>query len=226
MKLGVLCSGGKDSWYACYRAMEKEEVACLISIRSGNEESYMFHTPNTHLVPLQAEAAGLPLVTVETAGEKEAELADLACAIRTAVEQYGIEGVVTGALLSVYQATRVQRICRDLGLWCFNPLWYTDPDTYMESLLAAGFRVVITGVFAAPFSADWLGREIDADALSDLQKYVRSHRITLTGEGGEYETLVLDAPVFSRRIAIKKAEKEYASYRGFFRVTQAVLEAK
>jgi len=64
MKLGVLCSGGKDSWFACHLAMQKEEVACLISVRSRNEESYMFHTPNTHLVPLQAEAAGLPLVTV------------------------------------------------------------------------------------------------------------------------------------------------------------------
>jgi ABC transporter with metal-binding/Fe-S-binding domain ATP-binding protein len=206
--------------------MQNEDVACLISVRSRNEESYMFHTPNTHLVPLQAGAAGLPLVTVETAGEKEAELADLSRAIRTAKEQYGIEGVVTGALLSVYQATRVQRICRDLGLWCFNPLWYADPDTYMESLLAAGFRVIITGVFAAPFTAGWLGREIDAAALSDLRSLVSSHRITLTGEGGEYETLVLDAPFFTQRIVILESEKEYANCRGFLRVKQAVPEAK
>ena len=134
----------------------------------------MFHTPNTHLVPLQAEAAGLPLVAVETEGIEEAELADLTRAIRLAVEQHGIEGVVTGALLSVYQATRVQRICRDLDLWCFNPLWYTDPEHYMKELIATGSRAIITGVFAAPFSADWLGREIDREALIDLQQYVRS----------------------------------------------------
>ena len=226
MKLGVLCSGGKDSWYACYRAMQKEEVACLISIRSKNDASYMFHTPNTHLVPLQAAAAGLPLVSVETEGVEEAELADLSRAIRLAVEQHGIEGVVTGALMSVYQATRVQRICHDLGLWCFNPLWYTDPGRYMENLIGAGFHAIIAGVFAAPFSADWLGRGIDAGALSDLRRYVRSHRITLTGEGGEYETLVLDAPFFTKRIAIAEAEREYSHYRGFLRVKQAVLEDK
>ncbi|MCX6690620.1 MAG: diphthine--ammonia ligase, partial [Methanoregula sp.] len=135
MRLGVLCSGGKDSWFAGYLAMQHEEVACLISVRSINEESYMFHTPNVHLVPLQAEAAGLPLVSVETEGIKEDELADLSRAIRLAVERHGIEGVVTGALLSVYQGTRIQRICRDLELWCFNPLWYTDPDAYMDLLL-------------------------------------------------------------------------------------------
>jgi ABC transporter with metal-binding/Fe-S-binding domain ATP-binding protein len=186
----------------------------------------MFHTPNIHLVPLQAEAAGLPLVTVETEGEKEAELSDLSRAIACAVEQYGIEGVVTGALMSVYQTTRVQQICRDLGLWCFNPLWYVDPEWYMKELITSGFTVIITGVFAAPFSEDWLGREIDAGTVNDLQQYVRSHRITLTGEGGEYETLVLDCPMFKQRIAICESEKEYAHYRGFFRVKKAVLEEK
>jgi len=226
MKLGVLCSGGKDSWFACYLAMQKETVSCLISVQSRNEASYMFHTPNTHIVPLQAEAAGLPLVSIETEGIKEAELSDLSRAIAVAGEQYGIEGVVTGALMSVYQATRVQRICRDLGLWCFNPLWYVDPELYMKELVSSGFSAIITGVFAAPFSEDWLGREINAVTLYDLQQYVRSHRITLTGEGGEYETLVLDCPAFQKRIAVFESEKEYAHYRGIFRVKKAVLEAK
>ena len=98
MKLGVLCSGGKDSLFACGRAMEKEEVVCLITIRPGNSESYMFHTPNVSFVSLQAEAAGLPLIEVETAGEKEKELDDLHEALVLAREQYRIEGVVTGAI--------------------------------------------------------------------------------------------------------------------------------
>jgi diphthine-ammonia ligase len=226
MRLGVLCSGGKDSLFACYLAMQKEEVACLISVRSHNEESYMFHTPNVHLVPLQAEAAGLPLVTVETEGIEEAELSDLSRAICLAVERHGIKGVVTGALLSVYQATRVQRICRELDLWCFNPLWYTDQETYMELLIKSGFRAMVTGVFSAPFTAAWLGRMIDREALEELKLYARKHRITLTGEGGEYETLVLDAPFFAKRIVIEDSTEEYSNYRGILRVRQARLEAK
>jgi len=226
MRLGVLCSGGKDSWYACHLAMQKEEVSCLITIRSQNEESYLFHTPNTHLVPLQAEAAGLPLVTVTTAGIEEAELADLERAVRLARERYGIEGIVTGALESVYQATRIQRVCRTLGLWCFNPLWYTEPDRYMQALIREGFVAVVSGVASEPFTADWLGSQIDEPALADLRRYAARHRITLTGEGGEYETLVLDAPVFRKRIVIGQAEKEYAGFRGTLRVGSARLEAK
>ena len=225
MKLGVLCSGGKDSWYACGLAMQKEEVACLISVRSRNEESYLFHTPNIHLVPLQAEAAGLPLVTVETEGIEEAELADLTRAIALAQERFGIGGVVTGALQSVYQATRVQRVCRDLGLWCFNPLWYTDPERYMETLVRSGFSVIVSAVASEPFGEDWLGRPLDETALRDLRQYAGRHRITLTGEGGEYETLVLDAPFFRQRVVVEESVKEYAGFRGVLRVKGARLEA-
>lgn len=226
MKLGVLFSGGKDSTFACWKAMQQEEVVCLITVISGNPESYMFHTPNIRLAALQAEAAGLPLVEVETAGEKEEELLDLARALLAAREQFGIEGVVTGAILSVYQAARVQRACRELDLWCFNPLWNVDQEAYMAELIDAGFRVIIAGVFSSPFDESWLGREIDRRALDELREIVRRHRITLTGEGGEFETFVIDAPFFSRRIAIEEASRVYRNYNGVLRIERAGLVAK
>jgi len=226
MRLGVLCSGGKDSLFACGRAMEKEEVACLIAIRSVNEESYMFHTPNVSLVALQAEAAGLPLIEMETAGEKERELEDLKKALLIAREQYGIEGVVTGAIFSVYQATRIQQLCHELGLWCFNPLWHTAQEEYMQALTDKGFEVIISGVFSAPFDESWLGRRIDQASLACLKKYSEQYGITLTGEGGEYETFVVDAPFFKKRIEIQEASSEYCNYRGFFRITSARLVEK
>lgn len=226
MQLGALVSGGKDSLFACYRAMQKEHVACLITVVSENPESYMFHTPNVRLVELQAEAAALPLVQVETGGEKEAELADLKRAIEIAQEEHGIEGIVSGAILSVYQATRIQRICHGLDLWCFNPLWHADPEAYMEDLIAAGFSARIAGVYSYPFDASWLGRCIDAQALSELKGIAKKHRITLTGEGGEYETFVLDAPFFKKRIEILSAEKTYCNYNGLYRIGEARLVVK
>ncbi|MCX6690621.1 MAG: TIGR00289 family protein, partial [Methanoregula sp.] len=60
----------------------------------------------------------------------------------------------------------------------------------------------------------------------DLKQYVAKHRITLTGEGGEYETLVLDAPCFAKRIVIEESTEEYCNYRGILRVRHASLEAK
>lgn len=226
MKLGVLFSGGKDSLFACWQAIQKEEVACLITVVSQNPESYMFHTPNIRLAALQAEAAGFPLVEVETAGEKEEELLDLKRALLAARERYGIEGVVTGAILSVYQAARVQRICRELGLWCFNPLWLADQEVYMEELIGAGFTVVIAGVFSAPFDESWLGREIDRRTLDELRAIAQKYQVTLTGEGGELETFVVDAPFFAQKIAIEEASKVYRNYNGVLRIERAGLVAK
>lgn len=226
MKLGVLCSGGKDSLFACWRAMQTEEVACLITVVSRNPESYMFHTPNVRLAALQAEAAGMPLVEVETEGQEEVELDDLARAIEIAVREHGIEGVVSGAILSVYQAARIQRICRDLDLWCFNPLWHADQEAYMEELVEAGFGVLVSGVFSEPFDETWLGRVIDRAAIDDLRSFARTHRISLTGEGGELETFVFDAPFFSRRIEVEEASASYRNYRGTFSITRARLVEK
>jgi ABC transporter with metal-binding/Fe-S-binding domain ATP-binding protein len=186
----------------------------------------MFHTPNIHLAGLQAEAAGLPLVEMETAGEKEAELLDLKRALLEAMDRFGIEGVVTGTILSVYQATRIQRLCRELDLWCFNPLWHVNQETYMEELISSGFRVIIVGVFSCPFDASWLGREIDRRTLDELRRAAKKYQITLTGEGGEFETFVIDAPFFSRRIAIEEVSRVYQNYNGVLRIERVELVEK
>jgi len=226
MKLGVLCSGGKDSLYACGMALRREEVACLISIRSENVESYMFHTPNIPFVRLQAEAAGLPLVEAFTEGKEEEELRDLSSALALARDRYAIEGVVTGAIQSVYQATRVQRVAQDLGLWCFNPLWHTDQAEYLRSLWRQGYHVLVAGVFSAPFDASWLGRWIDPESIRLLEEYAGRYRITLSGEGGEYESFVTDAPYFSKRIEILEYATEYRNYQGVFSIRKARLVEK
>ncbi len=226
MKLGVLFSGGKDSTLALHLTVEKEQVACLVSLRSKNPESYMFHTPNIHLVELQAEALGLPLVNVVTEGRKEEELADLEQAIVQAVKQFHIEGVVTGAVESVYQAERVQRICQRLGIWCFNPLWKRNQQALLEELLEKHFRVLISGVFAYPLDERWLGKEIDAEVIKRLVALQQEYGISPSGEGGEIETTVLDAPLFTKRIEILDFDVEAKGNSGVFRVKEARLVAK
>src|SRR5208337_152700 len=118
---------------------EREEVVCLITIISKNKESFMYHTPNIEISSLQAEALGLPQVRRTTEGEKEKELSDLEDAIAEAARKFQIEGVVTGAVESVYQAERIQNICNQLGLWCFNPLWKHDQKALLEELLEKQF---------------------------------------------------------------------------------------
>lgn len=201
-------------------------VACLITLKSTNKESYMFHTPNIDLTKLQAEALGLPLIIKMTAGRKEEELKDLEEAIIKAVRQFGIEGVVTGAVESVYQSTRIQRICQRLSLWCFNPLWKRNQKQLLEELIQKRFRVIISGVFAYPLDASWLGKEIDINVVNRLVELEKEFGISPSGEGGEIETTVLDAPLFKKKLEVLDYAIEAKGNSGVFNVTKARLIAK
>ena len=226
MKLAVLFSGGKDSTLALHKAAEKEEIACLITLRSKNSESYMFHTPNIEITALQAEALGIPLITKVTEGKKEVELVDLEQAIEEAKVQFQVEGVVSGAVESTYQASRVQRICHCLDLWCFNPLWKKNQKALLEELLEKRFKTVISGVFAYPLDEKWLGKEIDTEIVCRLLALQVNYGISPSGEGGEIETTVLDAPLFRKRIEILKSEASSKGNSGVFKIRQARLVPK
>jgi diphthine-ammonia ligase len=226
MKLGVLFSGGKDSTFALHKAAEKEEVACLITIISENKESYMFHTPNIELTALQAEALHLPLIRQVTAGEPEKELTELEKAIAQAIISFKIEGVVTGAVESVYQAARIQQVCNLLDVWCFNPLWKKNQQALLEEIVAEGFKAVISGIFAYPLDEKWLGKLIDEDMITRLTVLSREYGLSPSGEGGEIETTVLDAPLFKKKIEVLNGEVEAKSNSGVFRIKQARLAEK
>lgn len=225
MKLGILFSGGKDSTLALHRAAESHEIACLITVVSENPASFMFHTPNIDLTGLQAEALGVPLVRVTTKGEKETELADLQRAITAAKETYGIEGVVTGAVRSTYQAARVQRICHELGLWCFNPLWLKDQVVLLREVVSEGYDVIISGVAAEGVSS-LLGEKIVPKTVDVLERLAETARINPAGEGGEFESTVLDAPLFKKRIGLVRVKKEEEAHAGVLRIEEARLVEK
>ncbi len=224
MKLGVLYSGGKDSTLALIKAKDYHEIACLISIVSENQESYMFHTPNIHITKLQSEAMGIPLVKVVTKGEKEKELEDLKKAIIEAKQKHQIEGIVTGAVRSTYQASRVQKICYELELWCFNPLWLKNQLELLREVLERGIHAIISGVFAEPLDEKYLGAQIDEKMIEKLAKVAASHHISPAGEGGEIETTVLEAPVFKKKIKITKSSTKYSKYSGVYTIENAELQ--
>ena len=226
MKIGVLFSGGKDSTLALHKAAEKEKVACLITLVSENKESYMFHTPNIDVTALQAEAMGLPLIRKVTKGKPEEELKDLEAAIAQAITDFKIEGVVTGAVESVYQAARIQQICNRLSVWCVNPLWKRNQKALLEEVVAEGFNVIISGVFAYPLDKAWLGKQIDEDMIVKLLALSEEYGLSPSGEGGEIETTVLDAPLFKKKIDVLDCEVEAKGNSGVFRIKQARLTEK
>jgi diphthine-ammonia ligase len=226
MRLGVLFSGGKDSTLALHKAAEKEEVVCLITLVSENKESLMFHTPNIDVTALQAEAMGLPLIKKVTEGKPEEELKDLEEAIAQAVNCFKIEGVVTGAVESAYQSKRIQSICDRLSVSCLNPLWKKNQKALLEELVAKGFKVIISGVFAYPLDESWLGKEIDKELIERLSLLGKEFGLSVAGEGGEIETTVLDAPLFKKKIEILDSAVEAKGNSGVFIIKKARLAPK
>lgn len=226
MRYGVLFSGGKDSTLALHKAAEKEEVVCLITLVSENKESFMFHTPNIDLTGLQAEALDLPLIRKVTEGKPEEELDDLEEAIARTVKDFNIDSIVTGAVDSVYQTTRVQQICNRLDLWCVNPLWKRNQKALLEEVIAKDFKAVISGVFAYPLDKSWLGKQIDEDLIEKLVALNEMYGLNPSGEGGEIETTVLDAPLFKKKIEVLDFEVEAQGNSGVFRIKQARLTEK
>ncbi len=225
MRLAALVSGGKDSISALYKAVKMgHTVVYLLNMLPSSEESYMFHYPNASLVRLQAEALEIPLIQETTAGEKEKELEDLKRLFERVAEE--VDGIVTGALASRYQKSRIDRLCSELGLESIAPLWGIEPEDYWEWLLAENFRIVITGVAALGLDQRWLGRVIDEKALKELRGLAEKYKFHLGFEGGEAETFVLDMPLFKRKIHIEEAEIVWKGNHGYYVIKKAGLIEK
>lgn len=205
MRLAALFTGGKDSTYAVYLARQQgHEIICLITLESENPDSYMFHTPAIELTRLQAEAMGLPIVFGKTKGVKEEELVDLEKAIVKAKEKLEFEGLVTGALFSEYQSSRIKRICDKLGLECISPLWHKSQEEEMRELLDNGFEFILTAVAAYGLDKSWLNKIIGYDDLERLKSLKEKIGVNYAGEGGEFESLVLDCSLFKKKLVIEE----------------------
>lgn len=222
MKLAALISGGKDSSFAIYRALKEGHIVTdLVTIVPENEDSYMFHSANIHLTGLISEACGIPLTSVASSGEKEKELDDL----KEALSRVKVDGVVVGAIASEYQASRVQRICDELGLSMYAPLWHNEPEPLLREMIGL-MDIRIVKVAAGGMDGSWLGRRFDDKLIEDLLALNRKYRVHLAGEGGEYETLVLDAPFYKKKINLIETDTVWKGDHGMMRVIRAELARK
>jgi ABC transporter with metal-binding/Fe-S-binding domain ATP-binding protein len=223
MRLASLFSGGKDSAYATHLAQEQgHKVECLLTAEPGNPDSWMFHTINLHLVPLLSHAWGIKSVTVDTEGTKERELEDL----EMAISKLDVDGLVTGAIASNYQRSRIDSLCAALGLEHVAPLWGRDTGELLDEMISAGLIIVVTAIAAMGLDSTWLGRVIDDEASDELKRIHGRFGVDVCGEGGEMETLTVDAPWFRSRLELVKARREWDGVRGVFLVEKAVLIPK
>ena len=223
MRLAALVTGGKDSVLALHRAQKMgHNIKFLAAMIPKRADSWMFHFPNIHLTDHLSRAVEIPLVKAETSGIEEKELEDL----RKLLVPLDVEGVVSGAILSRYQKERIESICRELGLESVTPLWHEEPLSLLREIIDLKFQVIVVGVYAYGFDESWLGREINSATLEKLVELHEKLGISLVGEGGEYETLVLDTPFFKKRIQIVQSEINYEQHNGVLVVKEAILVDK
>ncbi|HIH24051.1 TPA: diphthine--ammonia ligase [Candidatus Woesearchaeota archaeon] len=224
MRIGILFSSGKDSVFTLWFYQEQGwDIACLLSIVPKDQDSYMFQSPDRALLSAQANALGIPLIIETSSGEKEIELDDLERLLIKAKRDHKIQGVAAGALASDYQAERINRICAKLGLKVFTPLWHKDQERHMRTVIASGFDVHMTRIAADGLTKSWIGKRLADD---DIDKLVALHEklgINIAGEGGEFETIVLDGPCFKRPIAIEYDIAMESDHRGELRITKILI---
>jgi len=221
MNVAILFSGGKDSAYAIYLARKQGlNVKYLVSLFPKKEDSWMFHSINIHLTEMLAEAMNIPIITKQTQAEKEKELSDL----KNALKNLEIDGVVSGAIASEYQKTRIQKICDELKIKSFTPLWGKNQTELLLEIVKAGFEVIIVGVFAEGLDESWLGKKIDENSIKELIRLREKYLINEAGEGGEFESLVLNGPIFKKRLVLDETVKEWERDHGVLRIKKAHLE--
>ena len=230
-----LFSGGKDSSWALYQALEEGlNVERLLTVHPS-EDSYMYHVPETQLAGVAAESIGIELVEVDpgdlnagnatdSAAQGDAELEPLEEALSDLADDIDLAGVTAGAIESEFQTSRIEKMCDRLGIDLFAPLWQRDPEALAAEMLDAGFEITILQVAAYGLDRSWLGRTLDADAIDELRALSDEYGVHLLGEGGEFETFVTNGPHMDQRIELEY-DIEWNGDSGRVRITNVRLAA-
>ena len=189
-------SGGKDSCLAAYLALGQEyEISHLVNFISQEFKRVSFHGTEAKLIQLQSQAIGIPLLQKQTTWEEyELEFKE---AVRSLLPQ-GVKGMVFGDIYLDEHKEWVERVCGELGIEAIEPLWNKDTEEVFTGFIDAGFKAIIVSAQAELIDEGWVGQRLDRKFLS----YLKARNIDLCGENGEYHTLVVNGPLFKRRIEV------------------------
>lgn len=198
-------SGGKDCCLALYRAIKSGmDVMYLANTVRDNGKRSCSHGISSAVIKAQAEALGIPIVQQLTHDDDyEEQFIKMVLKFR----EEGIEGGVFGDIDFNAHREWIENVCRKAGITPYLPLWCEDQTRLMEEFIDAGFESVIVAAKAELFGMDVPGKKIDRNFLMDIKKLSETKEITPCGEAGEYHTLVIDGPIFKKRLEIKKTEK-------------------
>jgi uncharacterized protein (TIGR00290 family) len=211
----VSWSGGKDSCLALYEALRLGyKVTHLVNFISDEEKRVRFHGTDAGLIRLQGAAMGIEIAQYETSWD------GYESAFKAGVRELlpaGVKGMVFGDIYIDEHKEWVERVCSEIGIEALEPLWNRPAGDVLKQFIGLGFEAVIVSANSKYIDETWVGRVVD----SDFQDYLSSKGIDPCGENGEYHTVVINGPLFSRKISltagrvISKDEFRLLDIRGF-----------
>ena len=222
MKVVASWSGGKESCFACYKAIQEGfDVSYLLTMMANDDRSN-FHMLNPGLLDAQSQAIGIPIVKRKTTSDTYEQ--EFKNALRQ-MKAEGVEGLVTGDIFEVplHEEGWLDRVCKEVGMKPIKPLWDRNTKQVLSDFINEGFEATVIIVKTAVMGVEWLGRKVDKEFLDDL---VRTGTIDPCGERGEYHTFVTDGPLFKKRIRILETEKTARDGYGYLGIKRYEITAK
>jgi diphthine-ammonia ligase len=218
MKVAIMYSGGKDSTFAIEYALEKGwDIRYLISIKPNRTDCYLFHYATVEHTKELAEILKIPHVLEKCSvadPKKEAQI------VRKIVEKQQktepVNAVVLGGTgLQETQLKSIQDALRPLGIEVFASHAGEEHDLIIEKMLDKGYEIMITQV-ASDGLMPWLGRKLTRENFKELKKDSLNYKFHIGFEGGYADTLVLDGPIFNKKLGINSfkriVEDDYCGY--------------
>jgi len=217
-------SGGKDSCFACYRAVASGlRVGYLANMITEDARRSWTHGQSAELLQVQAQAVGIPLVQRRTTmADYEAEFKNMVLALK----REGVVGGVFGDIDLEEHRQWIERVCHEVDITPHLPLWGQSQSKIMRDFIDLGFEAVVVAAKADLFGEEWLGRKVDLDFIKHLGDLRETKGITLCGEAGEYHTFVTDGPLFSQRIEILEANKVLREGHRFLEIVKCDIRSK
>jgi len=221
-KTFISWSGGKDCCQAAYRAVQQGfQIACLLNMVTSDQRRSCSHGLPARWIRLQAEALGLPLLQQpSTSANYEAIFSSTLQRLKSQGVKYGVFGDIDFGPHRDW----ITRVCAGAGVMPLLPLWEEHQEDVARSFIDLGFEAVVVAVQADLLDEKWLGRKYDAAFLKELSAY--DDEISPCGEAGEFHTLVVDGPLFKKRLEIRRAEKEKRNNHWFLKITECELLEK
>lgn len=210
MKVAVMYSGGKDSTYAIDFAKEKGwEIAYLLSVKPTRNDCYLFHFATVEHTKELASILGIRHIYTTCDVADPVLEADI---VKQIVEKNIVDAVILGGTgLQMTQIRSIQNALRPLHVEVFAAHSGLEHDEVMQEMIKKGYKFMITQIASYGLNKEWLGRVLDRATMDELFERSKVFGFHAGGEGGYYDTLVLDGPIFSKKLEIESFSKEMES---------------